>query len=754
MFTIDSDISKRDRAKGIEYLLSKYGKEYVSQIITFSEYNLKNTIKAVMSALVEDSYEEANTLTKSLPDTIDGNGVTYDLLMKIHNNPNEYEEDLGPNIINQVHKSVEKLEDIFKKYPDVYGAVTHLKGCIVSTGLHAGGVIVSGKPLFENIPIMSGSDTAVLPVVQIEMKDLDFFKALKIDVLGLNTLTQLNDAMDLAGLDYDWYDSEDFSDTAVYDFMRSGNTTDMFQMGSFTASKMIRDMSVDTFEGVVVVNAGNRPGPLAKNKDTGKSMVDIFIERRASGIIPSIDSRIDYILEPTLGCVWYQEQCIELGQVMAGYSLGMADLRIRKVLGKKLVKKIPEIRNEFIYGKKSLFDEDGNVIGVSEEDSPYCIGAIRNGFSEEVATQIFDIMEEFARYSFNKSHSAAYAAMAYKTAWMSLYYPAEWAVACLSSYDKQEKITATISQCKKRGIQILPPDVNKSDVGFTLELLPNGEKAIRYGLLAIKDVGIGAIEYIKKIRSVAPITSFTDFYNRVHEPANIATYSEKYNKNMKALCPVGKSAETALIKAGAFDEFDSNRYRVLNDYMFNIKKDKNYEALKEKEYGRKDKLALEKELMGSYISEHPLDPFPYADLDGASNGEYVETTGIVKKTTVKPTRNGGTYAMTIIETKDGKESKIMLFGNKYEKYKERLKKNSIIVVSGELNKQYSNINVDKVKLVVKKSQIRDVNTEDGIEDLRATQQTQSAPQISIPVREDPLADMEMNPIDMLLQGLA
>lgn len=123
-------------------------------------------------------------------------------------------------------------------------------------------------------------------------------------MLGLNTLTQLNDAMDLAGLDYDWYDSEDFSDPAVYDFMRSGNTTDMFQMGSFTASKMIRDMSVDTFEGVVVVNAGNRPGPLAKNKDTGKSMVDIFIERRASGVIPSIDSRIDYILEPTLGCIW------------------------------------------------------------------------------------------------------------------------------------------------------------------------------------------------------------------------------------------------------------------------------------------------------------------------------------------------------------------------------------------------------------------------------------------------------------------
>lgn len=401
---VDSDISKRDRGKAIAYLLCKYGAEYVCQIVTFTQYNLKNTIKAVFSAYVEDSFEEANRVTKAIPSFIDGQTTTYNLLEKYYKEIDRYEADLGKKNAQDIIKAYELLQETFKKYPKIYDAVINLKGCIASYGLHAGGVIISGKPLSENVPLMTGSDTAILPVVQIEMGDLDFYKLLKIDALGLNTLTQIGDAIDLIGLPFEWYDTEEFDDPAVYEMLRNGETTDIFQMSGYNATKMIREMEVNDFEALGVVNAGNRPGPLAKNKDTGKSMVDNYIERKVTKVIPKLDSRIDHILAPTLGNIWYQEQCIELGQAIAGYSLGMADLRIRKILGKKLIKKIPEIRNEFIYGKKSVFNDEGEVIERSEENSPYCAGAINRGFSEELAISVFDAMAEFAKYSFNKAH--------------------------------------------------------------------------------------------------------------------------------------------------------------------------------------------------------------------------------------------------------------------------------------------------------------------------------------------------------------
>jgi DNA polymerase-3 subunit alpha len=248
-------------------------------------------------------YDEANAVTQMLPDTIDGNPATYDMIMEVNNDPDKF-EDLGTKTISDCKRSATALQDLFTKYPEVYDAVTKIRGCLAGTGIHAGGVIISGKKLAHNLPMIAGSDTAVLPLVQIEMGDLDFFKALKIDALGLQTLTQLKLAMDLIGLDYDWYDSEDFDDEKVYEMLRKGETVDVFQMAGFMATRMIQDMKVEDLEGLSVVNAGNRPGPLAKNKDTGKSMVDLYIERRASGIVPSIDKRIDWILAPTLGCIW------------------------------------------------------------------------------------------------------------------------------------------------------------------------------------------------------------------------------------------------------------------------------------------------------------------------------------------------------------------------------------------------------------------------------------------------------------------
>ena len=208
--------------------------------------------------------------------------------------------------------------------------------------------------------------------------------------------------MDLAGLGYDWYDSEDYNDPDVYQMLRNGETVDVFQMASYTPTIMLSDFEVSDIEGICAVNAGNRPGPLEKDAITKKSMVDLFVESKKTGIIQPIHPDIDPILKDTMGCIWYQENCISLGQVMAGYDLGSSDMRIRKVLGKKLKKKIPEIRNEFIYGKQSEYDEDHNVIGMTEEPSPYCIGSLAKGYSLELSEKIFDSMEAFAKYASSK----------------------------------------------------------------------------------------------------------------------------------------------------------------------------------------------------------------------------------------------------------------------------------------------------------------------------------------------------------------
>lgn len=433
---------------------------------------------------------------------------------------------------------------------------------------------------------------------------------------------------------------------------------------------------------------------------------------------------------------------------MAGYSPGMADLRIRKTLAKKRHDMIPEIRNEFIYGKKSLYDEDHKVIGISEENSPYCNGAVNNGFSEEVAIKVFDAIEKFAAYSFNKSHSSAYAANAYKEAWLSYYYPIEWAIVNLSDKDKPEDRIATLTSCKKRGIKILQSDINKSFLNFTKEALNNGEFAIRYGFFGVKNVGENVVNYIIKIRDTfGPFKSFDDYYNKTHDPNNVALYSEKENKNGSKICPLDKRAETSLINVGAFDEFDGNRYKLMNYYMVNLRKEKDYEMLDANKFSRKDKLRLEKEIIGVYVSEHPLDPFPYENIDNVSDGTSVEIAGIINNTTVKLTKFKKNYLITKMETKDGREVRVMIFGALADKFKDALKKNEIIVVDGTVNKTYNNINATKIRKIVKKSAvIRNKNDEDGITDMRDAQPVNSVQtQTQIPVIND---DFDLNAINL------
>jgi len=723
---VDTDISKLDRPRAIGYLLTKYGSEYVAQIVTFTKLKLKSLIKGAMRVLGLD-FNEANDITRALPDVFDGKEASYDYIMEIVNNPEEFIAKIGVRDVNTAQRAAALLEETFRKYPMVFDVVTHLAGCVSATGIHAGGVVVSGKPLSQNLPLTFGSDTAVLPLVQISMEDLDYFNALKIDALGLATLSQIRYAMDMTGLDEAWFDSEDFDDPEVYKMLRDGLTTDVFQMASSNATRMIRDMDVSSFDELTDVNAGNRPGPLSKDKDTGKSMVDLYIENKKSGINTMVHPDIDDVLAPTKGCMWYQEQLMAIGQILAGYSLGNADLRIRKVLGKKKIKEIPAIEAEFLYGKQ--YDMDSHCM--VDKPSKYCKGLISRGYDEAMGKKIFASMADFAKYCFNKAHSGAYAAIAYKTAWLKKYHPVEWTVACLMIHDKTEKIVATISDAKKMGIQILPPDINKSDVSFSIELLPDGTKAIRYGLQAVKGVGERTVELIKKLR---PFVSFDDFYNRCHAiPREINPETGKLMNN-----PLTKSNETAMIQAGAFDQFEQNRYKMLNHYLGTIRKEKDFTPYDPKQYVRKVKLAFELDLMGLYVSEHPLDPFPYSDPNDANDGEDICLAGILKTVTVKKNNAGNEYASMKMEVKGGKLLNVVAQTKTYEKYKNYLVQGDIVIVDGSVNKQWDNILAWKIRKIVRS----------------ASTKSSSPAALDLPVRDSEQLDEDMmpgvaNPLDLL-----
>ena len=325
--------------------------------------------------------------------------------------------------------------------------------------------------------------------------------------------------------------------------------------------------------------------------------------------------------------------------------------------------------------------------------------------------------------------SGSYSATTYKTAYLKKYYPVEWSVACLMTHDKTEKIVATISDLKRMGYQVLPPDINKSNANFSIEVLQDGSKAIRYGLNGIKNVGVRVVDFITKYR---PFTSLQDFYTKVHDKNIQREVNPDTGKLMNN--PLDKTVEVSLIEAGAFDSIEENRYHLKNQYMLSLRKDKDYVQLNPKDYTRKVKLELEKQYMGSYISEHPLDPFPYEDMDSLDDNDEIEIAGIIKSVTKKTAKNNREFANVIMESKDGKDVKVSVFGKVFEKYKSRLVKGEIIIVEGEVSKQWNNINAYKIKKMVRTSSTN-----------KQSEETDFIP----PVRYDTFS-LDGNPVDDIM----
>lgn len=397
---------------------------------------------------------------------------------------------------------------------------------------------------------------------------------------------------------------------------------------------------------------------------------------------------------------------------------------------KKKKKEIPVVRNEFIYGKKSLYDSDGNVIGKSNEDCGICVGAVNNGFTEEEATKIFDIMEAFASYAFNKPHSGCYALLGYKSAWLSLYYPVEWNLSCLilDTLDSNtEKVEDTIGVCRKRGIRVKALDVNKSKETFSLAKDEEG-KYIVYGISGIKGVGEKVCHYIIALREkYGDFKSFEDFYNRTEnnktneDLINMLIEDKEYkikkdkkgNETIKATNPFGKRNIIPLILSGAFDFQNKNRYEVYNQYI--TLRGKKEELLDSSKYCLSEMLKLEQEYLGSYVSQHPLDGkmFPYTDVENISGKAVITTSGIFASYDTAKTKKGDKFYKIKMKARDGKIVSVNVFKNCYQKNPDVVKGLNtsyakegklIFIVTGEYNSDFGSISAKAMTKIIPKAE--------------------------------------------------
>lgn len=566
---IDSDFCYERRQEVIDYVVEKYGVDNVSQIITFGTMAPRACIRDVGRAM-NYPYAEVDKISKMIPTML---GITIDKALEL--NPelkNEYD----------TNDRVRALIDVSK---DLEGLPRH-------SSTHAAGVVIASKPLVEYVPLQKNEE---MIVTQFGMTTLEELGLLKMDFLGLRTLTVMNDAVKMIkenqGVDID-LDKINFEDEKVYKMLGEGKTAGVFQLESAGMTSFMKELKPDSLEDIIAGISLYRPGPMSE--------IPRYVEcknnpDKVNYIVPELED----ILDVTYGVMVYQEQVMEIVRKLGGYSMGRSDM-VRRAMSKKKHKVMEEERKNFIYG---ITDENGHV------EVPGCV---RNGISEEAGNKIFDTMMDFASYAFNKSHAAAYAVVGYQTAYLMRYYPVETIAAMLNSVmGTAEKVSNYIKFAESQGIQVLPPDINESYSKFTVK----GD-SIRFGLAAIKNVGWNVVESIVKSRKEkGKFTSLEDLIDKID------------------LTAVNKRAIESLIKAGALDGFKVFRSRLLavfekvmdgasNERKRNIDGQMSLFGLAEdaidipkivfpniKEFDKRHILLMEKEMTGLYLSGNPLDEY-------------------------------------------------------------------------------------------------------------------------------------------------
>ena len=641
---IDMDFMQARRGEVIDYVVRKYGRDQVAQIITFGSLLAKGVIRDVARVL-DMPLSQADKMAKLIPEEL---GITL--------NGKKKGDDFKPGAFQKEPK-IKELIDTDAQAKRVWEFALKLEGLKRNAGMHAAGVVISNEELWKKTPIYKppGEETFVTQYSLNYLEDVDL---IKFDFLGLKTLDVIDNAIKLIKLRHDevidWH-TIDVDDPEVYRMIQSGATVGMFQIESSGMQDLNKRLKPSSFEDLIAVLALYRPGPMESG------MLDDFIERkhgRKKIFYPFEEVSFDMLkdtLEPTYGMIVYQEQVMQIVQTVGGFSLGYADI-IRRAMGKKKADLMKQYNKEF-----------------SE-------GAQKQGLDYKKASGLFDLIEKFAGYGFNKSHSAAYAMVTFQTAWLKTYYPQEFMAALLTSErDNTDKVVKYIDEAKRMGIELAPPDINKSYMEFS-PTTEEGKDYILFGLGAIKGVGEAAVQSILEVRKEGEFTDISDFVNRI-EP----------NK-------VNKKVMECIIKAGGFDRFSFSRRAMFDQVETLIDTAKSASSLKREaqfslfgddadvttvalklddapEYGLKQILDFEKETLGFYVSGHPLDEFRdeldqldytlSSDLENIADGSFAIFIGKVEEITKKISKKGNQFGIVNLMDFHG-NLEVMLFSDKLE----------------------------------------------------------------------------------------
>lgn len=659
---IDIDFCFERRQEVIDYVVRKYGKDRVAQIVTFGTMAARGVLRDV-GRVMDLPYAFVDSIAKMIP-TEQGRTITLKDALKM--NP--------------------EFRDSYEKDPQVHELVDmsmRLEGLPRHTSMHAAGVVICQKAVDEYVPLSRATDGSL--TTQFTMTTLEELGLLKMDFLGLRTLTVIQDAARLAekstGTHLDM-DRIDYNDKEVFASIGSGKTDGIFQLESAGMKNFMKNLRPQNLEDVIAGIALYRPGPM--------DFIPQYIRGKDHPETISYDCpQLEEILEPTYGCIVYQEQVMQIVQRLAGYTLGRSDL-VRRAMSKKKAAVMERERQNFVYGNP-------------EEGVPGCIS---NGISEKTAHKIFDEMTDFAKYAFNKSHAVVYAVVAYQTAYLKYYYPVEFMAALMTSViDNPGKVSEYILSCRQMNIAILPPDINEGESAFSIS-----GKSIRYGLSAIKSIGRPVVESIVAERQLGgPFKSLTDFIERMS--------GKEVNK---------KTIEN-LIKAGAMDSLGGNRQQYMMAYggimdsvaqsrktvmtgqmsLFDFvdeeeKQNFKIQLPKVEEYKKELLLAFEKEVLGVYLSGHPLEEYEERwrknitavttdfQLDEETNktrvkdGEIVVIGGMIIGKTIKYTKNNRVMAFLQIEDLVG-TVEVIVFPNIYERNSAMLTEEAKVFVGGHVS---------------------------------------------------------------------
>ena len=661
---IDLDFDERRRSEMIQYATTKYGDDRVAQIITYGTIKSKQAIKD-STRVLGYPYALGERLTKSLPPSVMGKDISLSGIF---------------NMDNERYGEASEFRNLYESDPDskkIVDTALGIEGLKRQWGVHAAGVILSKEPLLDVIPIhRRDADGAI--ITQFDMGACEATGLLKMDFLGLRNLSVLDDC--LINIEKNLgkkvvLESLPLSDKKTFELLSRGDTLGVFQLDSAPIRSLLRSMAPDSFEDIAAVIALYRPGPMGE--DSHNKYADYKNGRKAPiGIHPELDMPLNEILKDTYGLIVYQEQVLAIARKVAGFTLGRADL-LRKAMGKKDKKILDKERVHFEEGMKS------------------------NGFSEDATEKLWQTLIPFSDYAFNRAHSAGYGLLSFWTAYLKANYPAEYMAALLTSVrDDKDKSALYLSECRRMGIQVLPPDVNESDAEYT----PRGTD-IRFGLAAIRNVGEGVVASIKSGRDgKGRYQSFGDFLAKVD--------AQVCNK---------KTIES-LIKAGAFDSLSHTRKGLMAVYLEAIDsviETKRAEAIGQfdlfggesatsvsnvaldiptGEWEKAMLLSYEREMLGLYVSDHPLlgvehvlrsgTDMSISELldDGGHHDQIVTIGGLITSVTRKVTRQGASWAVVTIEDLEG-SIEALFFSNTYNQYALTLTEDRIVLIRGRVDKR-------------------------------------------------------------------